>query len=222
MSQTSRQMPFETLERLVAKVEEGTLEHKQALLFLTVQAVKRGFNCYGYFDAVYKVLPNAKWDSVNGNEFEVPGSIPTKWFGPADFYAWANTRFGHLLEAGAYLKNFVEATSAEERRQVFDKAQRRMERVQENHRLVKDEGLSLGEAAKKTGCAKSTVHADLKAESFEKTAIAEKSNGKRTQTIFSIYPTTNPSTAAQKIKEKFGRDFSMALAGELLESLKEE
>jgi hypothetical protein len=50
---------------------------------------------------------------------------------------------------------------------------------------------------------------DLKV--VEKTAYAEKSTTKRTENRLSIFSGTPPTTAAQKIREKFGEQFAKEL-----------
>jgi predicted DNA-binding transcriptional regulator len=84
----------------------------------------------------------------------------------------------------------------------------REERIKESKRLVHEEGKGVREAARELGVSHPTVIEDLRA--VEKTVMTEKSTTER-KPVLQINSATNPSTAAQKIKDKFGEDFARAL-----------
>ena len=107
------------------------LEAKKALIWLTMQAASTtAVSCKGYFEAVAAVLPLAKWNP-DGDKLDVPGGCPVVFRGPADFYEWADGFLGELLQAGAWLRQYVAADTPERKVEVVTQAQRNWAEVRE-------------------------------------------------------------------------------------------
>lgn len=83
----------------------------------------------------------------------------------------------------------------------------RAERIAESKRLVQEEGKSLRQAAAELGVSHVAVRKDL----LTNSVMTKKVNSIRQRTVLQLNDKTNATTAAQKIREKFGDQFAKEL-----------
>lgn len=190
----------------------GEIDQLEALFRWTVYAItQRTLDLKPFFTYVAETIPQVTWHKP-GEKTEVRGYIPETWQSAAEFFAWADKFMGNVFSLGSWLQKYVVAADSK-KPGVVAKAEERYRRNVEIHQ-VKAENPSLSQQviAERFGMKRETVRNVL----AEKPVMTEKTaKPPRQVTVYQINSGTDPAVAAEKIRAKFGKDFSAALAAAL-------